>query len=125
MRKGSTSWSCGVPMRRLSLTPAPSLAGVPRASLATGRIVERDWPSMVCAPVLSAAAAQQGAGVLGDVAALEARQLELVRAGLAFTLAAGNRGDAVGRSAGDLIHAQHALCTGGHDTHHQPHMQQI
>src|SRR5258708_36693590 len=112
-------------MRRLSLTPAPSLAGMPRASLATGRIVERDWPSMVCAPVLSAAAAQQGAGDLGDVAALEARQLELVGAGLAFTLAAGNRGGAVGRSAGDLIQAQQALCTLGRCAHHQPQMDRI
>src|SRR5258708_38342303 len=109
MRKGSTSWSCGVPMRRLSLTPAPSLAGAPRASLATGRIVERDWPSMVWAPVLSAAAAQQRAGVLGHVASLEACQLELGGARLACTLAAGTRGDAVGRSAGDLRHARKAL----------------
>src|SRR5260370_38492588 len=109
MRKGSTSWSCGVPITRLSLTPAPSLAGMPRASLATGRIVETDWPSMVRCSCLLAATAQQGRGDLGDVAALEAGQLELVGAGLAVALCAGHGGGPVRGCARGLIAAPQPL----------------
>src|SRR6185437_3021683 len=37
--KGSSESSAGLPITRVSFTPAPSLAGMPPTSLATGRIV--------------------------------------------------------------------------------------